>query len=219
MISKNINVLRRKQGLTQEKLAQKMNVSRQAITKWENGESLPDIENVRILAEIFDVSIDALVGGATRPDRRELEKQMNRLIIYLTGIGGVIFLMTLIDSLFNFEERHMIGFMALPILVIVGIWIKSYVIRKRLAKEGDILELQNRVSRTMTDFLGRPLPIGRTKEARLKRIRYASLDALIFASTFMMIDLITYHSIDIMYMLQRWLINFSFFFIFVIFFK
>jgi transcriptional regulator with XRE-family HTH domain len=47
MIAKNIKMLRQKHNMTQEQLADKMNVSRQAVTKWESGESLPDIESVR----------------------------------------------------------------------------------------------------------------------------------------------------------------------------
>ena len=45
--------IRKNEGLSQEQLAEKIGVSRQAITKWETGRGLPDIENMMILAEIF----------------------------------------------------------------------------------------------------------------------------------------------------------------------
>ncbi len=48
--------------MTQEDLAEVAGVSRQAIAKWENGESTPDIEKCRLLAEAFDVSLDDLVN-------------------------------------------------------------------------------------------------------------------------------------------------------------
>ena len=53
--------LRIKNELSQEKLAEKLNVSRQAITKWENQNGMPDIENLKSIARIFDVTIDSLI--------------------------------------------------------------------------------------------------------------------------------------------------------------
>lgn len=49
-------------GLTQEELARKLNVSRPMLSKWENGTSVPDLEAVVKLSELFGVSIDRLLG-------------------------------------------------------------------------------------------------------------------------------------------------------------
>ncbi|AXQ77987.1 helix-turn-helix domain-containing protein [Streptococcus chenjunshii] len=61
MIDKNIKLLRKKQGLSQEKLAEKIGVSRQTVAKWETGNSLPDVLSCAKLAELFDVSIEDLL--------------------------------------------------------------------------------------------------------------------------------------------------------------
>lgn len=61
VISENIKKLRKAKGLTQEELAEKTNVSYQAVSKWENGGS-PDIEMLPILANTFGVTIDELMG-------------------------------------------------------------------------------------------------------------------------------------------------------------
>lgn len=61
MIGKNILTLRKIRGLTQEELAEQVGVSRQAVTKWENGESVPDLASSCALAELFRVSLDDLV--------------------------------------------------------------------------------------------------------------------------------------------------------------
>lgn len=53
--------LRRKQGLSQERLAEKLNCSRQVISKWENGTTAPDAEMLQKYSELFGVSIDYLV--------------------------------------------------------------------------------------------------------------------------------------------------------------
>lgn len=62
-LKNNIAAARKKLGFTQEQLAEKCEVSRQAVTKWESGESEPTISKLMMLAEIFGVSIDELVNG------------------------------------------------------------------------------------------------------------------------------------------------------------
>lgn len=53
--------LRKEYNLTQEDLAEKLDVSRQAITKWESGEGTPDVENLKQLAILFDTTLDVLI--------------------------------------------------------------------------------------------------------------------------------------------------------------
>ena len=60
--SEKLQILRKNKGLTQEALADKLNVSRQAVAKWESGETLPDLDKCRILAELFGVSLDDLAN-------------------------------------------------------------------------------------------------------------------------------------------------------------
>lgn len=62
MIDANIKYLRKKAELSQEELAEKLNVSRQSVAKWENGDSLPDIIKCRELAMIFGTTIDNLIN-------------------------------------------------------------------------------------------------------------------------------------------------------------
>ena len=60
LISKNLRYLRDKHEMTQEQFAEKLGVSRQTVAKWENGDSLPDIEKCTEIAMMFKVSLDAL---------------------------------------------------------------------------------------------------------------------------------------------------------------
>lgn len=62
MLSENLRLLRKQKLLSQEDLAEKCQVSRQAIAKWESGESVPTIEKLIYLANLYDVSLDELVG-------------------------------------------------------------------------------------------------------------------------------------------------------------
>lgn len=54
----NLRIFRKQNGFTQEQVAERIGVSRQAVAKWETGETLPDIESVVKLAELFDVTVD-----------------------------------------------------------------------------------------------------------------------------------------------------------------
>ena len=60
-LSDKILMLRKKEGLSQEQLAEKLNVSRQAISRWESGSALPDANNIRQLSRVFAVSADYLL--------------------------------------------------------------------------------------------------------------------------------------------------------------
>ena len=60
-IGENITFLRKKKGLTQDELAKELNISNQAVSKWESGKCCPDIELIPVLAHFFEVSIDELL--------------------------------------------------------------------------------------------------------------------------------------------------------------
>lgn len=62
MFKDNLIQLRKYHRLTQEALAEKVGVTRQAIAKWEAGETIPDLDKCRTLAEIFEVSLDDLAN-------------------------------------------------------------------------------------------------------------------------------------------------------------
>ncbi len=62
MFKDNMLQLRKLHNLTQEDVAEKVGVSRQAVAKWESGETMPDLEKSRLLAETFGVSLDDLAN-------------------------------------------------------------------------------------------------------------------------------------------------------------
>lgn len=64
METKNVILeLRTKKGLSQEELAQKVMVTRQAVSRWENGETVPNTETLKLLSKEFDISINTLLGA------------------------------------------------------------------------------------------------------------------------------------------------------------
>ena len=90
---------RKKSGMTQEGLASALGVSRQAVSKWETGESMPDTENLIRIADALGVSLDALAGRERIEEAAPIaevkrEKKIPRAIIILSFIlvGAICFL-------------------------------------------------------------------------------------------------------------------------------
>lgn len=70
----NLKKLRTEKKLSQEQLAEKLNISRQAISKWESGKAYPDIDNLILLRDIFNVSLDELMVN----EKINKEKSINQ---------------------------------------------------------------------------------------------------------------------------------------------
>lgn len=66
----NLKRLRTANGFSQEQVAEKLNVSRQAVAKWESGESLPDIFNCRALADLYDITVDDLFNAVMTGEKK-----------------------------------------------------------------------------------------------------------------------------------------------------
>lgn len=63
MIGKTLIELRKKHGMSQQDLADKLHLARQTILNWENDQSTPSLEKAQEIAEIFDITLDELVGS------------------------------------------------------------------------------------------------------------------------------------------------------------
>ena len=74
IVAQNITDLRRKNNMTQAELAEKLNYSDKAISKWERGESLPDVTVLKSIADIFHVTIDYLL----KPEHHEEEERLRK---------------------------------------------------------------------------------------------------------------------------------------------
>lgn len=61
-VSKFIKNLRKKNNLTQKKLAEELGVTYQAVSKWENGKNIPDIEILKLICDKYNVNIEDIIG-------------------------------------------------------------------------------------------------------------------------------------------------------------
>lgn len=96
-IGSKIKTLRLSKSMTQEQLAKALHVSAQAVSKWENGKSYPDIHSLLLLSAFFDVSLDQLIKGDLETMKQEVNaadvRAMNRdAIIYTVLLAATIIL-------------------------------------------------------------------------------------------------------------------------------
>ncbi len=82
--------LRKERGLSQEELAGKLNVSRQAVSKWERGEASPDTDNLVQLAKLYKISLDQLVENENNENTRLPEKPKRKLKTDMVGLVTAI---------------------------------------------------------------------------------------------------------------------------------
>ena len=116
---KKISLARRARGYSQEALAEQCGVSRQAVSRWETGETVPNTETLKLLSRLFDVSINTLLGsprqlicqccGMPLEDTntsRELDGTFNEEYCKWCYADGK-YVYTSLEELLNFLESHM----------------------------------------------------------------------------------------------------------------
>ena len=106
MLGENILKLRKKQGISQEELAEKIDVTRQTISNWELGETMPNPEQLKKLSNIFNVSVDELLDNNINNVIIEKVSNTEKLaglilkLLKIFGIGALVFVIVLIISFF-----------------------------------------------------------------------------------------------------------------------
>lgn len=110
-ISEQIKEIRNIQGLTQQEFAEKINVTRSAVTNWENNRNYPDIQTIVLISDLFDISLDQLLKGDTMVikkitnDTKVRKKQSKQLKVFyfLSGVVICLFLAFAVPAFYNSE--------------------------------------------------------------------------------------------------------------------
>ena len=123
---------RKKRGLSQEELADILNVSRQAITKWETDRGIPDIANLIRISEEFEISLDELIKGDNSVKRKIIyDSSMKRwhllVVVYLLAIVAYVAYFALLYRIF------MVGFL-IATLFMLGFELRIVIKEKRYQK-------------------------------------------------------------------------------------
>ena len=97
MFSNNLIQLRKTNNLSQEQLAEKLGVTRQAVSKWESGQAMPDVDKLIQLANMFEITTDQLLNklesqpaSETKPDLYTILAFIFLLVIWVGGLVWVI---------------------------------------------------------------------------------------------------------------------------------
>lgn len=129
-IGNNIAACRRQQGLTQAELAQKLNYSDKAVSKWERGESVPDVVTLVELARLFGISVDSLTGEcpAQAPKkeipRRRVDRNVIQMLVSLLVWFVALFVYVVLSSM-QIPKSWIGFFYALPANAIVLLSLRS----------------------------------------------------------------------------------------------
>ena len=133
-IVKRIHQIRQQKNLTQEQLASDLAISRQAVSKWESGKAIPDIENLMYISNLYDVSLDELIKGDNKVSQKIVAdvsaKKWHKL--------SILFFAALLVYIIWFGSIHGIWQIGLGIAVLSMIVIDTRIL------------LRNRVSKTLS---------------------------------------------------------------------
>lgn len=122
-LAEKIITLRKQKGLSQEALAEKLNVSRQAVSRWESGTALPDATNILQLSKLFEVSTDYLLNDDYTSDQDIPAVKNQKEFILLIGMQVIAFVFHIISCF------HLSTLIIFPILSLI---INTLLVRKLL---------------------------------------------------------------------------------------
>lgn len=91
-----ISSLRKEKGMTQSELAEKMNVTDKAVSKWERNLSCPDVNSIPKLAEVLGITVEELLNAQTKKESNKLDEIIN---IALIGIGLAMGICVIVTSI------------------------------------------------------------------------------------------------------------------------
>ncbi|NLB22488.1 MAG: helix-turn-helix transcriptional regulator [Clostridium sp.] len=88
-----LQYLRKTKGISQEELASQLNLSRQAISKWENNSSIPDVENIVKLSNIFDVPTDYLLKSEVEIAKLDIKDDSSQKKLKVNSFESIFIVM------------------------------------------------------------------------------------------------------------------------------
>ena len=122
IVAKNLIKFRKANGLTQLELAEKLNYSDKAISKWERGESLPDVYMLQIIANMFDITLNDLVSENTVVNKPKT--QFNNSVVMALSVGIAWLVAVVLFTLLVIAKINMawLTFVyAIPVSLIISI--------------------------------------------------------------------------------------------------
>ena len=126
-LSDNLRSIRKENNLSQEQLAEKLGVSRQAVSKWESGQSYPEMDKVLMICKLFNYNIDELMNenvkevDETKQSKININKYVDDFFAFITKTVDMISCMKFRQKLKCFMEQIAIAIFLVVIFAIIGI--------------------------------------------------------------------------------------------------
>lgn len=135
-LGKQIRKYRKEQSLSQDELAEKVYVSRQTISNWENDKSYPDVNSLILLSEVFHTSIDNLIKGDVEVMKEQVKNEDQKEFEKISRIFSVLFLAMMITPIPLIHYLKYAGIAIWVLLAVVTLYF-SFIVEKK-KKQFDI---------------------------------------------------------------------------------
>lgn len=129
-LGERLQQLRQRSGLSQEEVAQKLFLTRQSVSKWENGQAEPGVKNLKALARLYGVTVDALVGTEELPKEEKSPVPSDGIYLRLLKLRlaalAVVVLCMIVSDKFYTELQLLSGCLSPgAAAMLLGYWVRN----------------------------------------------------------------------------------------------
>ena len=183
-LGEQIKRLRAEQNLSQEELAEKVFVSRQSISNWENDKTYPDIKSLLLLGEVFSVSLDTLIKGDVETMKMEINAQEEREIRRNSVIFGVLLVLLVLTPV---PLGHFMGWWGILAWLILAVAVAVFAFKlEAYKKKHNIYTFQEIVAYSEGKQLTQ---LEKAKEEGNRPYQQILIGAIAFIGTFIICEL------------------------------
>ncbi len=184
-LGNHIKHYRNEKGLSQEELAERVYVTRQTISNWENNKNYPDINSIVLLSEVFEISIDNLIKGDLEQMKNEINSEEVKKLNFYATMMGILMLAAFISLMPLLKFIGLYGFIPYFVLVACAMFFAIKV--EKIKKDNDIQTYKEIVAFTE----GKRLDEIQKIEERAKRPYQKIIDGFLWAAIALLIVGIT----------------------------
>lgn len=181
-LGNKIKYYRGEKEFSQEELAERVYVSRQTISNWENNKSYPDINSIVLLSEIFEISIDNLIKGDVEQMKKEIDSEEVKKLNFYATMMAILMLAALILLMPMLKFIGLYGF--IPYFVLVGGAMFFAIKVDKIKKDNDIQTYKEIVAFTE----GKRLDEIQKIEEKAKRPYQKVIDGFLWAAVALLIS-------------------------------
>lgn len=187
-LGKQIRKYRSEMSLSQDGLAERIFVSRQTISNWENDKSYPDVNSLLLLSEVFETSIDNLIKGDIDVMKKEIQKEDQKKFEKLSNVFGVLFILAVVSPV---PLAHYLGYAGIALWVgLMAITVYFAIVVEKKKKEFDIQTYREIIAFTQGTGLDNLAKAREERKRMYQKILLAlgaGLATLLIASVFRML--------------------------------